>query len=98
MKVPPNVESLSDRWSNSRIWSVAMATFNQSEGNHDDDDEDDPLGLSDEDAERHAKCIRVIEHAVLKVKHKLSNAPNVLLKLMSLNKTQGTRCIATDFA
>ncbi len=77
IKVPPNVESLSDRWSNSRIWSVAMATFNQSEGNHDDDDEDDPLGLSNEDAERHAKCIRVIEHAVLKVKHKLSNSPNV---------------------
>jgi hypothetical protein len=31
----------------------AMAALNQSEGNQ--DIEEDPLGLSDEDAERHAK-------------------------------------------
>jgi hypothetical protein len=57
-----------------------MATFNQSEGNHDDDDEDDPLDLPDEDAERHTKCIRVIQHAILKVKRKLPDAPNMFTK------------------
>jgi hypothetical protein len=74
----PNVESSCIRWQNSLDWSVAMATFNQSEGNH--DDEDDPLGLSDEDAERHAKCIRVIQHVILKVKRKLPDAPTMFTK------------------
>ena len=75
-----------------------MATFNQSEGNHDDDEEDDPLGLSYEDAERHAKCIRVIEHATLKVKNKLPNAPNVFTETDVTKRPYGTRCTARSSA
>jgi hypothetical protein len=66
------------RWQKSHEWSVAMAAFNQSEGNH--DTEEDPLGLSNEDAEWHAKCTRVIQHAILKVKRKLSSTPRTRTK------------------
>ena len=38
-----------------------MAAFNQSQSNL--DEEEDPTGLSDADAERHAKCVRVVTHA-----------------------------------
>jgi hypothetical protein len=55
-----------------------MAAFNQSESNQ--DVEEDPKGLSDADAERHAKCTRVIHHALTRVKRKLSSTPILLTK------------------
>ena len=38
-----------------------MDAVNQSESNH--DVKEDPTGLTYADAERHAKCIRVVNHA-----------------------------------
>jgi hypothetical protein len=72
--------SLLSRWQCSNEWTVAMAAFNQPEVNQ--DVEEDPLGLSDEDAERHAKCTRVIHHAIMRIKRKLSSTPTCLIKTM----------------
>jgi hypothetical protein len=66
------------QWRCSNEWTVAMPAFNQSEGNQ--DVEEDPSGLSDEDPERHAKCTRVIHHAIMKVKRNLSSTPTLLTK------------------
>jgi hypothetical protein len=55
-----------------------MTAFNQSENNQ--DVEEDPSGLSDADAERHAKCTRVMHHALIRVKRKLSSTPILLTK------------------
>jgi hypothetical protein len=55
-----------------------MAAFKQSESNLDEDE--NPTGLSDADAERHAKCVRVVTHAVNKVKQVLHSTPELLNK------------------
>ena len=57
-----------------------MAAFNQSGSSH--DVEEDPTSLSDADAERHAKCIRVVNHAYTRVKQELPSTP------LLLNKTE----------
>jgi hypothetical protein len=78
------------RWQCSNEWTVAMATFNQSESNH--DVEEDPTGLSDADAERHAKCTRVVHHAFTRVKRKLSSTPMLLTNVMKHSVKNKLHC------
>jgi hypothetical protein len=66
------------QWPCSTQWTCAMAAFNQSDSNL--DEEENPTGLSDADAERHAKCVRVVTHAYIRVKQVLSSTPELLNK------------------